>query len=245
MVRVNFEDQNCERPAMLNFKGMRFPIDVILVCIRWYVAYPLSYRHLEEMMEERGVSVDHSSINRWAIRFLPLIEKMARKHKRPVGGSWRMDETYLKVKGVWKYLYRAVDKQGKTVDFLLTAKRDMGAAKRFFYKAMRANGDPDKVAMDKSGANKAAIDAINAGRDVPILVRQVEYLNNIVEQDHRAIKRVTKPMLNFKSFRSAGSVLAGIELMHMIRKGQFAVDDAAPMSFAEQFFALAGQVRPA
>ena len=229
---------------MLNFKAMRFPIDVILVCIRWYVAYPLSYRHLEEMMEERGVSVDHSSINRWAIRFLPLIEKIARKYKRPVGGSWRMDETYIKVKGVWKYLYRAVDKQGKTVDFLLTAKRDMAAAKRFFDKAMGANGDPDKVAMDKSGANKAAIDAINAGRDVPILVRQVKYLNNIVEQDHRANKRVTRPMLNFKSFRSAGSVLAGIELMHMIRKGQFAVDDAAPVSLADQFYAFAGQVRP-
>ena len=131
---------------MLNFKGMRFPIDIILVCIRWYVAYPLSYRHLEEMMDECGVPVDHSSINRWAIRFLPLIEKVSRKHKRPVGGSWRMDETYIKVKGVWKYLYRAVDKDGKTVDFLLTAKRDMAAAKRFFDKAMRTNGDPEKVA---------------------------------------------------------------------------------------------------
>ena len=127
---------------MLNFKGMRFRINVMLVCIRWYAAYPLSYRHLEEMMEECGVSVDHSSIKRWAIRFLPVIEKMARKHKRPVGGSWRMDETYIKVKGVWKYLYRAVDKQGKTVDFLLTAKRAIAAAKRFFDKAMRANGDP-------------------------------------------------------------------------------------------------------
>ena len=155
-----------------------------------------------------------------------------------------MDETYIKVKGVWKYLYRAVDKQGKTVDFLLTAKRDMAAAKRFFDKAMGANGDPDKVAMDKSGANKAAIDAINAGRDIPILVRQVKYLNNIVEQDHRAIKRVTKPMLNFKSFRAAGSVLAGVELMHMIRKGQFANDSANEMSFAAQFYALAGMVRP-
>jgi transposase-like protein len=167
---------------MLNIKGMRFPIDVILVCIRWYAAYPLSYRHLEEIMEERGVSVDHSTINRWAIRFLPFIEKMARKHKRPVSGSWRMDETYIKVKGAWKYLYRAVDKQGKTVDLLLTAKRDMAAAKRFFEKAMGKNGDPDKVAMDKRGANKAATDAINAGRSVPILVRQVKYLNNIVEQ---------------------------------------------------------------
>ena len=229
---------------MLSFKGMRFPIDVILVCIRWYVAYPLSYRHIEEMMEERGVTVDHSSINRWAIRFLPLIEKLARKHKRLVGTSWRMDETYIKVKGVWKYLYRAVDKDGKTVDFLLTAKRDMAAAKRFFNKAMTANGNPDKVAMDKSGANKAAIDAINADRDIPIAVRQVKYLNNIVEQDHRAIKRVTRPMLNFKSFHAARSVLAGVELMHMIRKGQFSIDGAAVMSFADQFYALAGRVRP-
>ena len=153
---------------MLNFKGMRFPIDVILVRIRWYAAYPLSYRHLEEIMKERGGSVDHSSINRWAIRFLPLIEKMARKHNRPVGGSWRMDETYIKVKGVWKYLYRAVDKQGKTAGFLLTAKRDMAAAKRFFDKSMGANGDPDKVAMDKRGASKAAIGAVNACRDVQI-----------------------------------------------------------------------------
>lgn len=162
---------------------------------------------------------------------------MARKHKRPVRGSWRMVETYINVRGGWKYLYRAVDKQGRTVDFLLTAKHDMAAANRFFDKAMGANGDPVKVAMDRSGANKAAIDAINAGSDVPIVVRHVKFLNNIVEQDHRAIKRVTRPILNFKSFRSASSVLAGIELMHMIRKGQFAVDDAAPMSFADQFYA--------
>ena len=229
---------------MLAAKGVRFPINIILACIRWYAAYPLSYRHLEEMMEERGVFVDHSSINRWAIRFLPLLEKVFRKHKRAVGASWRMDETYIKVKGVWKYLYRAVDKYGKTVDFLLAVKRDMAAAKRFFDKAIGANGDPDKIAMDKSGANKAAIDAINAGRDVPIVVRQVKYLNNIVEQDHRAIKRVTRPMLNFKSFRGAGCVLAGVELMHMIRKGQFTIDGADAMSFADQFYALAAQVRP-
>ncbi len=225
---------------MLNTKRMRFPIDIILVCIRWYAAYPLSYWHLEEMMEERGVFVDHSSINRWAVRFLPLLEKAFRKHKRPIGGSWRMDETYIKVKGVWKYLYRAVDKEGKTVDFLLTAKRDKAAAKRFFEKAMRHNGDPEKVTMDKSGANKAAIDGINDDRELPIEVRQIKYLNNIVEQDHRAIKRLTKPMLNFKSFRSAKNVLAGIELMHMIRKGQMISTEGNQMSFAEQFYALAG-----
>jgi putative transposase len=222
---------------MLVVKGMRFPIEVILVCIRWYAAYPLSCRHLEEMMEERGVTVDHSTVSRWAIRFLPLLEKTFRKYKRPVGGSWRMDETYIKVKGVWKYLYRAVDRDGKTIDFLLTAKRDKAAAKRFFDKAMQANGVPEKVTVDKSGANKAAIDEINANREKPMAVRQVKYLNNIVEQDHRAVKRITKPMLGFKSFQSAKNILAGIELMHMIRKGQM-MEGADKMSYAEQFYAL-------
>src|ERR1022692_4566120 len=122
---------------MLDIKRMRFPIDVILVCIRWYAAYPLRDRHLEEMMEERGVCVDHSSIHRWAIRCLPFLEKVFRRHKRPVGGSWRMDETSIKVKGVWKYLSRAVDKEGTTVDFLLTATRDKAAAIRCFGKALR------------------------------------------------------------------------------------------------------------
>ena len=224
---------------MLVVKGMRFPIEVILVCIRWYAAYPLSCRHLEEMMEERGVTVDHSTVSRWAIRFLPLLEKIFRKYKRPVGGSWRMDETYIKVKGVWKYLYRAVDRDGKTIDFLLTAKRDKAAAKRFFDKAMQANGVPEKVTMDKSGANKAAIDEINANREKPMVVRQVKYLNNIVEQDHRAVKRITKSMLGFKSFQSAKNILAGIELMHMIRKGQIMMEGADKMSYAEQFYALA------
>lgn len=224
---------------MLVVKGMRFPIEVILVCIRWYAAYPLSCRHLEEMMEERGVTVDHSTVSRWAIRFLPLLEKTFRKYKRPVGGSWGMDETYIKVKGVWKYLYRAVDRDGKTIDFLLTAKRDKAAAKRFFDKAMQANGVPEKVTVDKSGANKAAIDEINANREKPMVVRQVKYLNNIVEQDHRAVKRITKPMLGFKSFQSAKNILAGIELMHMIRKGQMMMEGADKMSFAEQFYALA------
>ena len=229
---------------MLNTKGMRFPIDVILVCIRWYAAYPLSYRHLEEMMQERGVVVDHSTINRWAIRFLPLLEKAFHHHKRSVGNSWRMDETYIKVKGVWKYLYRAVDKEGKTVDFLLTAKRDAVAARRFFDKAMRHADGPVTVTMDKSGANKAALEHLNAARVTPITIRQVKYLNNIVEQDHRAVKRVTRPMLGFKSFRAAQAVISGIELMHMIRKGQFMMQGCTRMSFADQFYALAGQVRP-
>lgn len=115
-------------------------------------------------------------------------------------------------------------------------------AKRFFDNAMGANGNPDKIAMNKSGANKAAMDALNAGRDVPVLIRQIKYLNNIVEQDHRAIKRLTGPMLNFNSFRAAGSVLAGIEPIHMIRKGQFPIDDTEAMSFTDQFSALVGMV---
>jgi putative transposase len=149
-----------------------------------------------------------------------------------------------KVKGMWKYLCRDVDKQGKSVDFLLTAERDIAAAKGFFDNPMGANGDPNKVVIDKRGANNAAIDAINASRDVPILVRQVKYLNNIIEQDHRAVKRTTRPMLNFKSFRAASSVIAGIELVHMIRKGQFTIDGADPMSFADQFSILAGIACP-
>ena len=196
-------------------------------------------------MQERGAFVDHSSINRWAIRFLSLLEKVFRKYKRPVGGSWRMDETYIKVKGQWKYLYRAVDKAGKTVDFLLRAKRDKTAAMRFFEKAMQDNGISEKVTMDKNGSNKAAIDQIIEDQNLSIPVRQVKYLNNIVEQDHRAVKRITKPMLGFKSFRSARNVLAGIELMHMIRKGQMLIAGGDKMTFADQFYALAGKIRPA
>ena len=217
---------------MLDTKRMRFPIEVILVCIRCYAAYPLSYRHLDEMMQERGAVVDHSTINRWTIRFLPLLEKVFRKFKRPVGSSWRMDETYIRISGQWKYLYRAVDKSGKTIDFLLTANRDKGAAMRFFEKAMEGNGLPEKVAMDKSGANKAAIDQIINDKHIAIQVRQIKYLNNIVEQDHRAIKRQTRPTLGFKSFHAAKSVLAGIELMHMIKKGQMKIAGGEDMSFA-------------
>jgi putative transposase len=167
-----------------------------------------------------------------------------RKHKRPVGGSWRIDETYIKVKGAWKYFYRAVDKQGKTVNFLLTAQRDTAVAMRFFEKAMQHKDAPATITMDKSGANKAAIDELAASRNISIVIRQVKYLNNVVEQEHRAVKRVTKPMMGFKSFLSAKNVLAGIELMHMIRKGQLRIAGSKQMSFADQFYALAGQIRP-
>ena len=229
---------------MISFKRMRFPKDVILLCVRWYCAYSLSLRNLEEMMEERGVFLDHSTVGNWVKKFLPLIGKVARHYKRPVGMSWRMDETYIKVNGQWKYLYRAVDKDGQTVEFLLTAKRDKAAAKRFFDKAIKTHGTPTTVTIDKSGSNKAALDSINQTQDTPIEIRQIKYLNNLIEQDHRFIKRIIKPRLGFKSFLSAKIILAGIELMHMIRKGQFNLNSSNTLSHAQQFYAFAGQLRP-
>jgi putative transposase len=219
-------------------KRLHYPLDVILLCVRWYVAYSLSLRNLEEMMAERGFEVDHSTVHRWVIKLVPLFEKAFRKHKRPVGKSWRMDETYVKVSGDWKYLYRAVDKAGQTVDFLLRAHRDKAAARRYFEKAIDHNGAPETVTMDKSGANLAALQGINAERETPIKIRQVKYLNNIVEQDHRAIKRIIKPMMGFKDFRCARIILSGIETMHMIRKGQMKTEHGTHQSAAEQFYSL-------
>ncbi|MDN0085339.1 IS6 family transposase, partial [Crenobacter sp. SG2305] len=142
------------------FKRLHFPIDVMLLCVRWYLAYPLSLRNLEEMMAERGVEVDHATVHRWVLKLVPVLDKTFRRRKRPVGTSWRVDETYIKIKGNWKYLYRAVDTGGQTVDFLLCANRDKAAAKRFFEKAITQNIEPEKITIDKSGANLAAMDAI-------------------------------------------------------------------------------------
>jgi putative transposase len=222
---------------MIDFKGSQFERDIILWGVRWYVAYPISYRQLEEMMAERGVEVDHSSLNRWVLKYTPLLEMAFRRHKRLVGTSWRLDETYISVKGEWKYLYRAVDKAGDTVDFLLTAKRDRSAASRFLRKSIEQCGTPAKITIDKSRANAAAIEDYNRDLNTSIELRQVKYLNNIVEQDHRAIKRLTRPMLGFKSFWSAAITLAGIEIMHMIRKGQLICQRT--LTPAQQFYSLA------
>src|SRR6202050_1589806 len=189
-----------ERFTVVDFKGSHFEREIVLWGVRWYVAYPISYRQLEEMMEERGVEVDHSSLNRWVLKYAPLLEQAFRARKRRVGGSWRMDETYVRVRGQWKYLYRAVDKEGNTVDFLLTAKRDRKAAVRFLRKVIGRNGVPAKTTIDKSGANAAAIASYNLEHDGEIELRQVKYLNNVVEQDHRAIKRKGSPMRGVKSF---------------------------------------------
>lgn len=223
----------------VSFKGAHFPPEVILMGVRWYLAYPLSTRHVEELMAERGVELDHATINRWVIKYSPQLEEEFHRRKRPVWVSWRMDETYIKVKGEWKYLYRAVDKYGKTIDFLLTEQRDEEAAKRFLTKAIRRHCRPEKITIDGSAANAAAIKSYNEDHGTSIEIRQVKYLNNIVEQDHRGVKRVTRPMLGFQSFEAAQPTLVGIELIHMLRKGQLEDGIEQGLSVAEQFYALA------
>jgi putative transposase len=225
---------------VVSFKGAHFAKDIILVGVRWYVAYPLSYRHVEELMAERGVSVDHATIQRWVVKYSSLLEEAFHRRKRPVWVSWRMDETYIKVKGQWCYLYRAVDKTGQTIDFLLTEERDERAARRFLTKAIRRHGVPEKITIDGSEANAAAIRSCNKEHSLAIIIRQVKYLNNIVEQDHRAVKRITRPLLGFKSFEAAQCTLAGIELMHMLKKKQLVVEAGEEsLTAAEQFYALA------
>jgi putative transposase len=220
---------------MISFKGHQHTQDMILQCVRWYVAYSLSYRDLEELMQERGYTVDHSTIQRWVVYYAPRIEKAFRKHKKRSGLRWRLDETYIKIKGHWKYLYRAVDKQGNTIDFLLTSRRDTKAARRFLDKAIGSGGKSSLISIDKSGANTAAIKQYNGDENKRVKIRQCKYLNNIIEQDHRFIKRRTRPMLGFKSFWSARATLAGIELWHMLEKGQ----NKSCLPAWAQFYALA------
>lgn len=224
----------------VSVKGAHFPQDIILPCVRWYVAYPLSTRPIEELMLERGVYVDHSTVNRWVIKYSPQLEEAFHRRKRPVWVSWRMDATYIRIKGQWYYLYRAVDTQGQTIDFLLTAQRDEQAAKRFLTKAIRRHGVPEKITIDGSAANEAAIKSYNEAHGTAIEIRKVKYLNNIVEQDHRGVKRVTRPMLGFKSVNAAQDTLAWIELMHRLKKKQIVVeagDESLPA--AELFYSLA------
>ena len=207
-----------------SFKWKHYEGEIILLNVRWYLKYPLSYRNLEEMMAERGVKVDHTTIMRWVHQYSPEIEKKVRKYLKPTNDSWRVDETYIKVKGEWKYLYRAVDSNGNTIDFMLSAKRDRKAAKRFLKKALgsKHNQIPRVITVDKNPAYPPAINELKNDKILPknVGLRQIKYLNNIVEQDHRSIKRIVRPMLGFQSFQSANKTLKGIEAMNMIKKGQ-------------------------
>lgn len=209
---------------LAHFKGFVYPVDVIMSTVYMKCRFSLSYRDIEELCQMRGVFLDHATVHRWLLRFVPLLDKHLSKRKKPVNSSWRMDETYIKVKGQWKYLYRAVDKYGDTIDFLLRAKRDKVAAKAFFKKAIKSCGKPCKVNIDKSGSNTYALEDINTeyigNKEEKIEIRQNKYLNNRIEGDHRFIKKITRPMLGFKSFTSARITLKGIEIVNMIRKKQ-------------------------
>ena len=229
------------------FKWRHFQSDIILLCVRWYLRYPLSYRNLEEMMLERGLTVDHTTVYRWVQTYAPEIDKRCRPHLKSTNDSWRVDETYIEVKGEWKYLYWAVDSEGNTLDFMLSTKRDARAAERFFRKAMNAshNQTPRVINVDKNAAYPPAIDSLTKDQSLPETteLRRVKYLNNIVEQDHRFIKQLVNPGLGFSSFNTARRTLRGYEAMNMIRKGQVqAVEKGDIMSqveFVSQIFGVA------
>lgn len=229
------------------FKWRHFQAEIILLNVRWYCRYALSYRDLEEMMQERGVEVDHSTINRWVLKYAPELDKRIRPHLQSTNDSWKVDETYIKVKGQWKYLYRAVDSLGNTLDFLLSAKRDATAAERFLRKTLNAahTQDPRIINVDKNAAYPPAVDHLKADEQLPqtTQLRQVKYLNNLVEQDHRFIKRLTLPGMGFGSFNTARRTIRGLEAMHRLRKGQVeAVDKGdvrAQIEFVSQIFGVA------
>ena len=204
------------------FKGRQFDREIIILCVGWYLRFKLSFRDLVEIMAECGISLAHTTIMRWIARYVPEFEKRWNRFACRVGTSWRVDETYVKIKGKWTYLYRAVDKQGKTVDFLLRAKRDVAAAKAFFRRAFQSRL-PQKITLDGyQAAHRAAREILNEHqRGKRTKIRSSKYLNNLVEQDHRSIKLRLGPMLGLKRFRSASITIAGIELIHRVRKGQF------------------------
>ncbi|HEY4388837.1 MAG TPA: IS6 family transposase [Ktedonobacteraceae bacterium] len=206
------------------FKWRHFQSDIILLCLRWYLRYALSYRDLEEMMLERGLQVDHTTIYRWVQHYGQELERRCRPHLKLTTDSWRVDETYIKVKKEWMYLYRAVDSDGKTLDFWLSPTRDGEAAKHFFVQTLSASHtrEPRVINVDKNAAYPKAFNELKAAGIIPerCELRQVKYLNNLIEQDHRFIKRLTKPGMGFFSFETAWRTLQGYEIMNCMRKGQ-------------------------
>jgi transposase-like protein len=206
------------------FKGRHFEQEIIVLCVRWYLRYKLSYRDLVEMMAERGLSVAHSTILRWVRRYTPEFDKRWGRFSTQVDASWRVDETYVRIRGQWAYLYRAVDSAGKTVDFRLSPRRNLSSAKAFFRKAICSQGrSPLSITLDGYAASHRAVRELQQqGRLAgPTKLRSSKYLNNLIEQDHRNIKSRLSAMLGLKSFASAAVTIRGVELMHRIRKGQF------------------------
>jgi transposase-like protein len=228
------------------FKWRHYFPAIILRCVRWYCRYSLSYREVEEWTPERGLRVDHSTIYRWVQAYTPQLDKRCRPHLRLPSDAWRIDEVYVNIKGRGRWLYRAVDKQGNTLDFLLTAKRDAQAAKRFFRKTLNAPNSttPRVINADKHKAYPPAVAELQQEEILSIStqLRQNKYLNNMIEQEHRFLQRIIKAGLGFKSFNTARRTITGYEVMHMLRKGQVIGvgkgDVLAQLNFVAQIFGV-------
>jgi IS6 family transposase len=209
-------------PAL--FKWRHFEADIILCAVRWYLRYALSYRDVEELLQERGVSIDHTTVFRWVQRYAPELDQRCRPRLKRTNDSYRVDETYIKIKKQWHYLYRAVDSTGATLDFMLSATRDADAAEQFFRKVLDASHTmlPRVITVDKNAAYPPAFEALQHDNTLPkaCRLRQCNYLNNMVEQDHRFMKRRVNPGLGFSAFSTAQRTIQGYEAMHMLRKGQ-------------------------
>ena len=214
------------------FRGHRFPREVILVAVRWYCRYPLSYRDARDLLAERGVEVDAATIFRWVQKFGPEIARRAFRHRSWRGLSWHVDETYLRVNGRWCYLWRAVDQRGQMIDFRLTARRNANAARAFLRQAREATRlyQPLSITMDKAHSYARVIGELNRGRGPDEVIEHItrRRQNNIIESDHAALKRLTHPMRGFRSLRSAKATLRSVEAVRTIKKGQF--DNLEPVS---------------
>jgi transposase-like protein len=228
------------------FKRRRFPVEIILLCVRWYCKYGISYRDLAEMMQERGVAVDQSTIFRWVQRYAPEIERRIRLYQGPRSGSWRVDETYVRVGGKWKYLFRAVDKHGRLITFMLSDRRNTNAAYRFLRRAVKAmsHDPPSSITTDKLASYPKAIRRLQTEGLLPKDVehRTSKYLNNIIEADHGALKRVIRPTRGFQRMKTAAATLKGFEIMRMIRRGhciQRGRRAAGEIRLVNQLFGLA------
>ena len=230
------------------FRGFRFPPDVILWAVRWYLQFAVSFRDLELMLADRGVEVDHVTLYRWTQRFAPEIEARMRPHLRPCRGPWHVDETYVRVSGGWRYLYRAVDGTGQTIDFQLSARRDVQAARRFFRRMLDRNNtrNPRVVVTDRLRSYRSAIRAMKRKNELWRFARhrRGQWLNNWIEQDHRRVKRRIGPMLGFKRFATARRVIAGVEAMIMLRKGQVPTVPATDMPLQRAFITKLFGVTP-
>jgi IS6 family transposase len=219
------------------FAGFRFPSEVIVLAVRWYLRYGLSYRDVEELLTERGIEVDHVTVYRWVQRFTPLLADAARPCRHGVGDRWFVDETYVKVAGKWRYVYRAVDQYGQIIDVYVSSRRDTRAARRFFTTALDAHGEPVEIVTDRAPALRAAIDEL-----IPAAFHNTEqYANNRIECDHGRLKARLRPMRGLKREGAARVVMRGHALMQNVRRGHYelGVDSRPHRRVAAAFTELA------